>query len=232
MTVKSDGNIAPATQVLLGGGVLGNGNGRYADKVLKVPAKRTPEVLRWLIEDYNTQAAEKESFLRYYLRKETDYFYQNLKKYADTAKLTDDDLIDWGTTETYKKAIGVGECAGVTIDLVQTLLFDAAEQLEKAADARSTGAWANSIYYSYAARIRAAKALLTTRAAKINTHHSIIDAFDTHFPNYRSLHNESFGTVTRLLNVTSPSEAFANDYYAEAKHVTDWIKLFRDAQKN
>lgn len=232
MTVKSDGNIAPATQVLLGGGVLGNGNGRYADKVLKVPAKRTPEVLRWLIEDYNTQAAEKESFLRYYLRKETGYFYQNLKKYADTANLTDDDLIDWGTTETYKKAIGVGECAGVTIDLVQTLLFDAAEQLEKAADALSTSAWANSIYYSYAARIRAAKALLTTRAAKINTHHSIIDAFDTHFPNYRSLKNESFGTVTRLLNSTSPSEAFANDYYAEAKHVMDWIKLFRDAQKN
>ena len=46
MTVKANENIAPATQILLGGGVLGNGTGRFADKVLKVPAKRTPEVLR------------------------------------------------------------------------------------------------------------------------------------------------------------------------------------------
>ena len=232
MTVKSNGNIAPATQVLLGGGILGDGGGRYADKVLKVPAKRTPAVLRWLLDDYTTNALDGESFLRYYLRKETDYFYQNLKIYADSSSLTQDDLIDWGATETYKKAIGVGECAGVTIDLVQTLLFDAEEQLEKGMNALATGAWANSIYYSYAARIRAAKALLTTRAAKINSHHSIIDAFDTHFPTYTSVHNKSFGTTTRLLNSTSPNEAFANEYFNDSKEVLNWIKNYRDAQRN
>jgi sulfite reductase (ferredoxin) len=232
MTVKSEGNIAPATQVLLGGGILGDGGGRYADKVLKVPAKRTPAVLRWLLDDYTTNALDGESFLRYYLRKETDYFYQNLKIYADSSSLTQDDLIDWGATETYKKAIGVGECAGVTIDLVQTLLFDAEEQLEKGMNALATGAWANSIYYSYAARIRAAKALLTTRAAKINSHHSIIDAFDTHFPTYTSVHNKSFGTTTRLLNSTSPNEAFANEYFNDSKQVLNWIKNYRDAQRN
>ncbi|MGB2404796.1 MAG: nitrite/sulfite reductase, partial [Flavobacteriaceae bacterium] len=41
MTLKANGNIAPATQILLGGGVLGEGKGRFADKVLKVPAKKT-----------------------------------------------------------------------------------------------------------------------------------------------------------------------------------------------
>lgn len=232
MTVKSNGNIAPATQVLLGGGVLGNGAGRYADKVLKVPAKRTPAVLRWLLDDFEANANKDENFLTYYLKKEADYFYQNLKEYADVTNLTDEDFVDWGNTEVYEKAIGVGECAGVTIDLVQTLLFDAEEQLEKGKDALVTGAWANSIYFSYASRIRAAKALLTTRAAKINSHHSIIDAFETHFPTYRSLDAKSFGEVTRLLNSTSPSEVFAKKYYAEAAHTLNWIKKFRDAQKN
>ncbi len=232
MTVKSNGNIAPATQVLLGGGVLGNGAGRYADKVLKVPAKRTPAVLRWLLDDFEANANKDESFLTYYLKKEADYFYQNLKEYADVTNLTDEDFVDWGNTEVYEKAIGVGECAGVTIDLVQTLLFDAEEQLEKGKDALVTGAWANSIYFSYASRIRAAKALLTTRAAKINSHHSIIDAFETHFPTYQSLDAKTFGEITRLLNSSSPSEVFAKKYYAEAAHTLNWIKKFRDAQKN
>ncbi len=232
MTVKSNGNIAPATQVLLGGGVLGNGAGRYADKVLKVPAKRTTAVLRWLLEDFEANAEKAEPFLAYYLRKEADYFYQNLKGYADITNLTDEDFVDWGNTKVYEKAIGVGECAGVTIDLVQTLLYDAEEQLEKGKDALAISAWANSIYFSYAGRIRAAKALLTTRAAKINSHHSIIDAFETHFPTYQSLNAEPFGEVTRLLNTTSSSEDFAKKYYAEAAHVLDWIKKYRDAQKN
>lgn len=232
MTIKSNGNIAPATQVLLGGGVLGNGEGRYADKALKVPAKRTPEVLRWLLDDFVTNAAKGESFLTYYLRKETDYFYQNLKGYADITALTNEDFVDWGTDVTYEKAIGVGECAGVTIDLVQTLLFDAEEYIEKGRDALESESWASSIYNNYSGRIRAAKALLTTRSAKINSHHSIIDAFENNFPTYQSLGGESFGEITRLLNTTAPSKEFAQRYYNETEHLLNWIKEYRNAQQN
>ena len=232
MTIESNGNIAPATQVLLGGGVLGNGEGRYADKALKVPAKRTPEVLRWLLDDFDTNSENGETFLKYYLRKETDYFYQNLKGYADITTLTPKDFMDWGTDVTYEKAIGVGECAGVTIDLVQTLLFDAEEYIEKAKETLESESWASSIYNSYSGRIRAAKALLTTRSAKINSHHSIIDAFENNFPTYQSLEGESFGEITRLLNSTAPSKAFAERYYNETVHVLNWIKEYRNAQQN
>ena len=124
---------------------MGNGAGRYADKVLKVPAKRTTAVLRWLLEDFEANAEKTESFLVYYLRKEEAYFYQNLKGYADITNLTEQDFVDWGNTEVYEKAIGVGECAGVTIDLVQTLLYDAEEQLGKGKDALATGAWAQHL---------------------------------------------------------------------------------------
>ena len=135
MTVKANENIAPATQILLGGGVLGNGTGRFADKVLKVPAKRTPEVLRWILNDYDTERKSEEDFFAYYDRRTKDYFYQNLKHYSDVTNLKDSDLIDWGVKEKYKKEIGIGECAGVTIDLVQTLLFDAKESFDWATEA-------------------------------------------------------------------------------------------------
>lgn len=41
MSIRTkDKLVAPAVQVLLGGGVLGNGQGRFADKVRKLPSKR------------------------------------------------------------------------------------------------------------------------------------------------------------------------------------------------
>src|SRR5678816_1516614 len=45
-SLKAKGQILPALQVLIGGGVLGGGEGRIADKVLKVPSKRGPDVIR------------------------------------------------------------------------------------------------------------------------------------------------------------------------------------------
>ena len=36
--------------------------------------------------------------------------------------LVDSDFIDWGNEEKYEKAVGIGECAGVVIDLIATLL--------------------------------------------------------------------------------------------------------------
>ena len=44
--------VAPAVQILLGGGVLGNGQGRFADKVIKLPSKRGPEALRFILDDF------------------------------------------------------------------------------------------------------------------------------------------------------------------------------------
>ena len=44
------------------------------------------------------------------------------------ANLTQEDFIDWGNDEKYEKAIGVGECAGVVIDLISTLFFESEEK--------------------------------------------------------------------------------------------------------
>lgn len=224
MTVKSDGKIAPATQILLGGGVLGDGTGRFADKVLKVPSKRTPAVLRWILDDFETNHQSNENFFAYYDRKTKNYYYQNLKHYSDVENLKPDDFIDWGVKEKYEKAIGIGECAGVTIDLVQTLLFDAQESLKWALEALKENRLSDAIYHAYNARVRGAKAILTQGNAKINSHASIIEAFDTTFPQYAQEMGRSFGEDILKIKTEKPSSSFAETYLEQTQSSLFWIE--------
>ena len=121
MSINSGKLVAPALQVLLGGGRLGNGQGRFADKVIKVPSRRGPDALRTILNDFDANGSG-QKFLDYYDAKGEKYFYEILKPFADVTNLTEADFVDWGNADNYVKAVGVGECAGVVIDLVATLL--------------------------------------------------------------------------------------------------------------
>ena len=230
MTLKANGNIAPATQILLGGGVLGNGEGRFADKVLKVPARKTPDVLRWILTDFEVNKTEAEDFFGYYDRQTKDYFYQSLKHYSETDQLAPEDFIDWGNEVKYEKAIGIGECAGVTIDLIQTLLFEAEEAYSWALSALEQNRFSDAVYHAYNGRIRAAKALLTSVQAKTNSHASIIEGFDEHFPAYAKTFDESFKREIQEFTSQSADRAFAEEFVQKTLNTIAWIKKERDEQ--
>lgn len=230
MTLKQGTKIAPATQVLLGGGTLGNGQGRFADKVLKVPARRTPNVLRWILTDFDKNRFSEEPFLAYYDRKTKDYFYQNLKHFAETDTLTDLDFIDFGQNEVYEKAIGIGECAGVTIDLVTTLLFDAAETLENALESLDANHLRDALYHAYNARVRAAKAGLTVFEAKTNSHSSILSSFDAYFPQFKNHFGVSFYEDIKGFQTHLPSLEFIQTFIARTAEIVNWIKQNTSSQ--
>ena len=78
-------------------------------------------------------------------------------------------------------AVGVGECAGVVIDLIATLLFESEEKLENAAASLALNQYPDGIYYSYLSMVNTAKALLLTEDQKTNTHAGIIADFETIF---------------------------------------------------
>ena len=88
----ADKRVLPALQVLLGGGTVGDGVGRVADKVIKVPSKRGPEVLRVVLNNYEENANEGEYFNDYYDRQGEKYFYTLLKPVADLTTLKDDEI--------------------------------------------------------------------------------------------------------------------------------------------
>ena len=148
MTVRTPEKlVAPALQVLLGGGNLGNGNGAFADKVVKVPSKRGPEALRRVLNDFEANANGK-PFVTYYKEKGEKYFYNFLNDLQDVSSLTQEDFIDWGEEGKYVKEIGVGECAGVVIDLIATLFLESQEKIENAREAFENEVYSGAIYYA------------------------------------------------------------------------------------
>jgi sulfite reductase (ferredoxin) len=50
--------VAPALQVLLGGGILGDGKGRFSDKVIKIPSRRGPDALRFILNDFEAMGTD------------------------------------------------------------------------------------------------------------------------------------------------------------------------------
>ncbi|MEO8403061.1 MAG: nitrite/sulfite reductase [Chitinophagaceae bacterium] len=227
-SLKSKGQVLPALQVLIGGGVLGSGNGRVADKVLKVPSKRGPDVLRHVLNDYKANAEENETFLLYTERKGEKYFYDLLKPLASLETLVAEDYIDWGHNEKYATAIGVGECAGVVIDLVATLILESEEKLDLGEEAFAQKAWADGIYHGYASFINTAKALLLQHGVQCNTQTGIMKDFDTHFVQ-KGLYTKytSFKDAVLKMNDETPSESFGKSYLQEAREFAVFAKEFR-----
>ena len=228
MSVRTkDKLVAPALQVLLGGGNFGDGKARFADKVAKIPSKRGPQALRLILDDFEANG-NGSSFTDYYEEKGQIYFYDFLKPLTDVDNLTQDDFIDWGNEEKYKKEIGIGECAGVIVDLVATLFLESQEKIENAEEAINEGKWAASIYYSYQSIVNSAKALLTAEKVKVNTHASIIRDFDKLYVEEGKIAFEGgFGEVALQLNKNEPSEAFAKSYLKDAKTVLNKLEAFR-----
>lgn len=223
--------VAPALQVLLGGGSTGNGTGLASDKVIKVPSKRGPQVLRTLLEDYQANSSEGELFNQYYARKGKIYFYDLLGPLANTENVTPDDFIDWGQTEQYKPEIGIGECASVVIDLVATLLFDSEEKLDKAQETLKSGDYAESIYHSYTSFVNTAKAMLISEGVKTNTQVGIIKDFDQVFVSVGKIDLPvSFQELVYQINQQEPSKEFAGYYLQQALLFKEKAAEFRQVQ--
>ena len=228
-SLKAKGQVLPALQVLIGGGVLGSGNGRIADKIIKVPSKRGPDVLRSLLDDYLAHANNEETYLQYSQRQGEKHFYELLKPHASLETLLAEDYIDWGQEEKFATAIGVGECAGVMIDLVATLILEADEKLERSQECIENKSWADGIYNAYSAFVHSAKALLLQQGVQCNTQAGILKDFDTHFVQ-KGLFSEysSFKEAVLKMNEVEPSEDFAYKYLQEARDFVAYSKQYRE----
>ncbi len=228
---KAGANVVPALQLLLGGGRLGNGAGRIGDKIIKVASKRGPELLRTLLTDFADGAVEGELFNTYYDRRGKDYFYQLLKPLGDNTSLIDSDFIDWGQEEKFKPEIGIGECAGVVIDLVATLFFEAQEKLQWSKEAYAEGEFGDSIYHSYSALINGAKAVLLDKQVHVNTHYVLISDFDKHFVETKEIVLPgSFKDLALKINKVEPSRAFAERYLADTEEFLNKVKKYRSSK--
>ena len=227
-SLKAEGKVVPAVQVMLGGGTVGNGVGRVAERVIKVPSKRATQVLHYILNDFKGNNLPEESFHQYYDRKTKDHFYQLLKPLADLTNLKSEEFVDWGHEETFQTAIGVGECAGVVIDLVATLLLEAQEKLGWAEQALNNQAHADAIYHAYSVFISAAKSLLLDKGVNSSTQVGVIREFDNHFVENKEISlSTTFSELVLQINKNEPSSTFSSQYFEEAKQFLNQVNATR-----
>ncbi len=231
-SIKKGVNVLPAIQVLLGGGVNSNGEGEIAERVIKVPSKRGPEVLRILFDDFETNGNDGEYYKDYFKRQGKMYFYHLLKPQANLEYVEDSEFVDWGQENNFYVQTAVGECAGVIIDLVSTLLFDSEEKLGWAKDALSDKQYADSIYHSYNVMINSAKAMLLGENVKNSSQMSVINDFDKILVEKGIFKFEegSFKEHILQINKNEPAIEFAESYLKNAFDFLQNIKSVRDRE--
>lgn len=232
-TIKDkNGNVLPSLVILLGGGRLKNGQGIISDKLIKIPSKRGPQALRLLLDDYEKNGLEGEYYHDYYSRLGSNHFYTLLKPLTNLATITAEDYIDWGENEKFILHTAVGECAGVIIDLVATLLYETEEKLEWAEKAFSQGRFADSIYYCYGAFINTAKSLLLTKDVRPASHHETMQEFQKKFVLQGAYtHVPDFREFVLQINRHAPSEEFAKAYWLDSKQFLFDARLIREQER-
>jgi sulfite reductase (ferredoxin) len=151
-----------------------------------------------------------------------------LKPLTELSNLKASDYIDWGDTGEFNTAVGTGECAGVIIDLVATLLYESEEKLGWAIETFENKSYADSIYHSYSVFVGTAKALLLTKDVSPTTQNGIINEFNNHFNNEPVfLFDEEFKEIVLQINKNEPSKEFAGKYLAQAKDFLEKVKAYR-----
>ena len=232
-SIKHGTRVVPSQQVVLGGGVAPDGKGFIADKVIKLPSKRILEAVRWLLNDYENTADESEYFNDYVRRQGKIYFYDLLKPLADTSTLDEDGYQDWGKEADFIPEIGVGECAGVMMDMVGTILMDAQDRLISSEAALAQGLWSNAIYYSYNTLVIGAKATLLSKDIHCNTHIKIIKDFQEQVQDAGLIKlDEPYEEIALKINKNEPTEDFAKAYYATAKDFLTKIIELRKSESD
>lgn len=231
-TIKDkQGKVVPALVVLLGGGKLKDGAGIISDKILKIPSKRGPQALRLLLNDYEANGLPGEYFHDYFQRMGRMHFYTFLKPLGDMTTLVPTDYIDWGEEHNFVLHTAVGECAGVMIDLVSTLLYDSEEKIEWAKEAIQQKQYADAIYHAYSTFINTAKALLLTRDVRPSTQIQTILDFQREFGASGIASADTFKEFVLRINKQEPTEEFAIAFLEDAKKFLQDVHAYRATEK-
>lgn len=213
-SIKEGDRIIPAVQLLLGGGILGNGKGVIAEKIIKIPTKKAIKAVDVLLIDYKKNAANL-LFNDYYQQQGNHYFYDLLKPLA-IEQLKSDEYFDWGQEDKFKLNVGIGECAGVVIDLSDAIKFEIEERIELAKETFSLKRYADAIYHTYTIFIHLGKLFLLQNGKQYNSQAQIIESVEQLINEKNITLTKPFSKTVLQLKEQKTTETFANEYYSDA----------------
>lgn len=213
-SIKNGEQLIPAVQLLLGGGVLGGGKGVIAEKVIKLPTKKAIKAVDTLLNDYKANAADL-LFNDYYQKQGNHYFYNLLKPLANEA-VVGDEYLDWGQENKFSLNVGVGECAGVVIDLSDAITYEINERIASAQETLDLKRYADTIYHSYTIFINVGKLFLLKNGEQYNSQAQIIETTEKLIQAKEVELTKSFTETVFQLREQKANETFAKTYYQDA----------------
>jgi len=219
MSIKSNGKVAPAMQVLLGGKREGDGNGTFADKIIKIPSKRTIEALDLILNDYTSSSQQ--NFNAYYQSKGKPFFEKLLQPLVDRP-LEADEFLDWGKSNDYE-GIKPKKKPTHDIDLVASTFFDSEHKLDQAKNSFEQQNFSDSIYHSYTSMVNIAKALLFLKDINTNTQIAVINTFTEEF----DFMDRPFKEIITQMKKEEPTKAFAQKYLNDAQQFLEQSKIIK-----
>ena len=174
----------PHFQLILGGEWERNA-ASFGLPVLALPAKRIPEAVTRLSAFYLASRSGEESFQRFVARVGKAEIKKLLEVLAAPPEDTTDRSFfsDWGDAREYSTGdLGVGECAGEVVSLVEFGLTSAERQVFEAQVSLEGGEVDRAGAAAYQAMVQAAKALLTTESRDVSDDaEEIVGEFRTRF---------------------------------------------------
>ena len=213
-SIKDGDKLVPAVQLLLGGGVVGGGEGVIAEKVIKLPTKKAIKAVDKILGDYKTNGNDL-LFNQYYQKQGNHYFYDLLKPIANES-LVDDDYSDWGQQTTFNMNVGVGECAGIVLDLSDAIKYEIEERVASAKETLELKRYADAIYHAYTIFINVGKLFLLKHGEKYNSQAQIIETTEKLIQEKGIQLSKSFTETVFQLREQKASEEFAKQYYNDA----------------
>lgn len=229
-TIKNDNKLVPAVQLLLGGGIIGNGEGIISEKVIKLPTKRAIKAVDIILKDYKKNGKGL-LFNQYYQQFGNHYFYDLLKELANQP-IEEHEYLDWGHQQKFAMNIGVGECAGVTIDLAQVIQYEIDEKVEAAKATISQKLYADAIYHAYNILVHSAKLLLLKNGIKYNSQQSVIDSAAILIKEQGIELKQPFNELVLEIKNQQPTKEFALNYYYKAIDFYNLIKTIINLSTN
>ncbi|MCH7477582.1 MAG: nitrite/sulfite reductase [SAR324 cluster bacterium] len=230
---KIAGHQVPHFQLILGGEWERNA-ASFGLPVLALPAKRIPEAVTRLSAFYLASRNGEESFQRFVARVGKAEIKKLLEVLAAPPEDTTDRsfFTDWGDAREYSTGdLGIGECAGEVVPLVEFGLTAAERQVFEAQVSLEGGEVDRAGEAAYQAMVQAAKALLTTESRDVSDDaEEIVGEFRTRFYDTRKFFDPYAGGKFAHYLFGAHRKINNGGYTAESvHHLIEEAQLFIEA---
>lgn len=178
------GRRVPHFQLVVGGQWENNG-GSYGMAIGAIPSKRVPEAVKRIVAKFDAERQVDESFHTYIGRvgkKEIRAMVDELQV-IPTFEQDPNFYSDWGDPRVYTIGdMGVGECAGEVVPLVEVGLAGAEREIFEAQELLEKDDVNGAAGRAYSAMLQAARALTKDRNLNLSEDpNEIVDEFKKHF---------------------------------------------------